>query len=599
MKSTVVFILLILKYSVAFSQDEIEMQNLLEKEKLSGVVWSVVQNDRIEINAAGFKNLSTKEKMKPTDKVHVGSITKTILALGVLKLASENKLSLDDPVRKYMNELPIENPWEKTSPIRVRHLLDHTSGLSDLRLWHFFSSSSNSNTALSEFYSIKPEVLKVHVKPGELFSYSNMGYTLLGMLIEKITSQRYETYLDDNLLKPIGMLNSTFQFKSQEGNFRDRELAMGHFEDGNLAPAIPIYLRPAGQFTTTAKDMGKLIQFIVNKGNIENKQLIDLSYIEKLGRPQYTTAYKHGLNSGYAFGLVHRDRFGVIGLAHSGNIVGYKAMLYIFPEEKKGFFISHNMDSETADYDVFNGVLIKTLQIPKRNKTKSSGASIKKFRDWEGYYVPVITKIEPLKLLDIIGSFNKVELNGENMVITPFQKKSIKLMHLNNGLFQAEDRVNPSHLLYENENDKYLTTGTFTLQKMNGWIILILSIGFILGIIGSIIILVMGIGQSFKYRFQIIKQPIFSIYFSILLLLGSIILISSKNILFIGDMNLGSILLYISTVLFPFGVVLSLFVYLKSNKYYLRKPGFWALIFLFQWCILLITYRLIPFTTWN
>src|SRR5690606_8788597 len=125
------------------------------------------------------------------------------------------------------------------------------------------------------------------------------------------------------------------------GSNKTNNLVMGHFDDGKIAPALPIYLRPAGQFTTTALDMGVLIKFILNKGKVNSKSLIDSAYFEDYGRPYYTIAFQNGLKNGYAYGLMLRDRHGVIGLAHSGNIIGYRAMLYIFPNEKKGFFISH------------------------------------------------------------------------------------------------------------------------------------------------------------------------------------------------------------------------------------------------------------------
>lgn len=592
-----IFILFIANY--LYCQTDYSIEKVLKSEHLPGAVWTLVADNQIKTFSAGIKNINTREKLSPNDKIHVGSITKTILAIGILKLATENRLNIDEPITKYIPNLPIDNSWKKTNPVTIRHLLDHTSGLSDLRLWHFFSSSSNPSTPLSEFYTLNPKVLKIQEKPGELFSYSNMGYTLLGMLVEKITSQRYEKYLDENLLKTLEMYNSSFEFMTQMDTEKMNNLAMGHFEDGKIAPALSIYLRPAGQFTTTAEDMGKLIQFIINKGNIENKQIINPEYIKNLGRPQYTTAYKNGLKNGYAFGLAHRDRFGVIGLVHSGNIIGYRAMLYIFPEEKKGFFIAHNMDSETADYDAFNSVLIESLKIPKQKVNSNKGTSTKNFKDWEGYYVPIITKIEPLKLLDIIGSFTKIELKEKSIIITPFHKKNIKLIHNGKGLFQAEDRVNNSHLLYENENGKYLTTGIFTMQKINGWKISILLISFILGIIGTVIILLISITQIIKLQEKFINHPIFGIFSVASLILISICLIASKNIIFIGDENLGSRLLYLATIFLPIAVILSLTIYIKSCIDYHRKLGFWTSVILFQWCIVMLIYELIPFCTWK
>ena len=91
-----------------------------------------------------------------------------------------------------------------------------------------------------------------------------MGYSFLGLIIEKITQEPYENYLDKNLLGPLGMKNSTFQFTTQKGKNIDRHLAMGHFDNGITQENIPMFLRPSGQFSTTAKDMA-LFHKILNE----------------------------------------------------------------------------------------------------------------------------------------------------------------------------------------------------------------------------------------------------------------------------------------------------------------------------------------------
>lgn len=232
------------------------INQLLKEEKLAGAVWAIVDNNEIKTGAAGLNNVPENKKMKPNDKVNVGSITKSVIATGILKLANDGKLSLDQPVDKYLPNVPFANPWAETNPVLIQHLLDNTAGLADLRLWHIFSTKADPNTPLSTFYDSDPTVLKIYTKPGTVFSYSNMGFTLLGMIIEAVTHHRYEEYIDQNILKPIGMLHSTFHYKSQIGKDIDPELAMGHYDGGTIAPNMPIMVRPAAQFTTTAHEMG-------------------------------------------------------------------------------------------------------------------------------------------------------------------------------------------------------------------------------------------------------------------------------------------------------------------------------------------------------
>jgi CubicO group peptidase (beta-lactamase class C family) len=579
---------------------EKNIEDLLGQQKLAGAVWTTVQNDSIHTYSAGLKNMKTGEKLLQTDKVQVGSITKTVLALGVLRLATEGKIQLDQPIKTILPGLPVSNRWETTNPVTIGHLLDHTSGLSDLRLWHFFSTTATPHTPLADFYIRNPDVLKVYEKPGNVFSYSNMGYTILGMIIESITKQPYEKYLDEQLLQPIGMYNSTFRFLSQqEGEYKAADLAMGHFDNGKIAPALPIYVRPAGQFTTTAADMGILLQFLLHKGRTGQGYFIDSSYFDSYGKPEYTIAYKNGLHNGYASGSFLRDRHGVVGLAHSGNIIGYRAMFYIFPAEKKGFFISHNMDSETADYEVFNKALIDYLGIPKRITPVDKVQTTEGLAKWEGYYIPVIIKVEPLGLFDMVSGFTTIKVGNNDLSFIPFQKKVVELDYVGNRLFQSKEKVNPSVFLYENEQQLYLTTGISTLQKISGWTIFLLAASCVLGMSGILLVFVSGVYQLVKYKSRFFAKPLAWSFSGIVLLMISIILIALQGIIHIGNKNAGSLLLYGSTVLLPLLSLVSLSLYSKRGKAAWRTIGWWSVVLIIQFSLVLYFYGLIPFATWK
>jgi hypothetical protein len=100
----------------------------------------------------------------------------------------------------------------------------------------------------------------------------------------------------------------------------------------------------------------------------------------------------------------------------------------------------------------------------------------------------------------MIGSFIKVSFTEKGMILSPFQKQEIELNHISNGIFQLSDKVNPSHLLYEDENAKYLTTGIYTLQKINGWKIFLVATSLIIGLIGFVIVLIYGVYQMIRVK---------------------------------------------------------------------------------------------------
>lgn len=204
------------------------IESALRREGLAGAVWSTAGAGGVaSIGAAGLKNTATGERMAPDSKVHVGSVAKTVLAMGVLRLVTEGKLSLDTPVAPLLPALVIDNPWNASDPVRVRHLLAHTSGLDNIRFWQLFSMEPRADTPLVAAFAGDPSLLRVKARPGSRYAYSSMGYALLGMLIEAASGKRYEHYLDTKILAPLGMADSTFEFVGQDDAAADKRLATG------------------------------------------------------------------------------------------------------------------------------------------------------------------------------------------------------------------------------------------------------------------------------------------------------------------------------------------------------------------------------------
>lgn len=577
------------------------MAVLLQEEKLSGAVFSVIQSDTVQVFGRGLKNLNTGEQLTASAKVHVGSVTKTILALGILRMATENKLKLDDEVLQYLPALPVNNPWASKNPITIRHLLDHTAGFSDLRIWHFFSSGASPDMPLEAFYSNQPEVLNVYSVPGTMFSYSNIGYTILGMVIEAIAKKRYEDYLDSILLKPLGMHESSFHFSSQIGPDANTELAMGHFDNGEIAPAMAIFLRPAGQFTTTGQDMGKLMKFLLDQGQINGAYFIRKDLIDQIGNQKNTIAAKGGLRVGYSLGAVARDRHGVVGLAHSGNIIGFRAMLYLFPKAGKGFFVACNMDSETADYERLNSLLITILDLglpvnTSRIKSQHEAPPEK----LAGYYIPVLPKVEPFHLLERITSFSKVSIKKEKFSITPFQKKEIQLKSVDNRLFIADGKQEYSHLFYENEKgDAFFTTGIQTLKKVSWSHIFLPLISLTMGVLCILFLLVSGTIQLIKHPSCFMQQAYSFLYFSIWLLLFGMVMAAVNGIIYLGDKNFATVILYSGSIALPVGCLIAIVRYLLQPENACRKFDFYIVLMIAQLCVLLGLNGILPLATWS
>jgi CubicO group peptidase (beta-lactamase class C family) len=526
-----------------------QIQRVLNEQKLVGAVWATVDSaGQIAVGSAGYKNKPAGQRLTPTDRVHVGSITKTVLSLGLLRLATEGKIKLGDPLSRYLPGLPIENPWAATHPVRVEHLLDHTAGLEDLRLWHIFSAQVTPNSPLADVFRRDPAVLRLRTRPGSVFAYSNIGYSLAAMVIEAVTGQRYETYLDGQLLRPLGMTRSTFGFVSQQ---TDPTLAYGHLDNGEVAAAMPVLVRPATQLTTTAYDMGVLMRFLMSNGTLNGQPFIDPALLAQLGRPVGTDAAWQGIPTGYRFGMVTRDRHGVVGLAHSGSMVGYNAMLYLFPQHKKAFFISHNMDNETADYDESNKVLIRHLNLPSQPPAPV-GRSVAGFALWEGYYLPVVAKYEPLALVDLYANVRRVRIEGNEVVIEPMQKKALRLVNVGDNRFQIIGRLLPSVAFFRDADGRMvIADGLTTFRKVHGGTILGVWLSLGLGTLGLVWLLLSGLVKGFQLGASVRHRPIVWVLLAWSLLLLPVPFLITQSFTTWGDLTVGSGLLALATGALP------------------------------------------------
>ncbi len=318
-----------------------------------------------------------------------------------------------------------------------------------------------------------------------------------------------------------------------------------------------------------------------------------------MGKQQATDAFKKGVPFGDAFGGYSRDRYGVVGRAKNGNILGFSAMIYMFPIQKKAFFIAFNMDSETANYDLFNELLVKHLNLAKVPFVSKENNIEQDLVKWKGYYVPVITKVEPFGLLDVVFSYTKVEFSKTTALLSPFQGKRKTLIYQGNNQFSMKDRTNLSHVFYVNENgDLLISDGLKTIKKMAGVKIFGITLSLLLGITAIIYLFVQSAIDLVRYQLNFINKPHFWVFIPLLFLLISILAISAQPLMYLGNFYFPSMLLFLATLLLPVFAVISLLI-IRKEKFYLRNFKFWAIIFVLQFSGILFINNLLPLMMWK
>lgn len=579
-----------------------EMRKVLAEEGLVGAAWATVLPDgSIHPDAVGYRDNPMRVPFTDRTRFHVGSVAKSVLATGILRLVTEERLALDDPLSKHLPAVRIENPWSQSNPVTIRHLLDHTSGLDDLRLWQMFSTGIAPDTPLDSLVSRRGEPLRVRVRPGSRFSYSNTGYTLLGMVIEALTAMPYETYLDAHLLAPLGMHNSTFRFTTQQGPEADSTLAWGHVDDGSRYAATPVAVRPAAQFTTTAHDLALFARFLMGEGSIAGRKFIRADLMRARGFASTTEAANAGLNAGYALGLSRRDRDGVVGYCHSGNIVGFFAMVCTYPDAGSAFVVSINTDSETARYPRVLEVLFRHLQVDAVAEPPT-GMPAADIHEWEGFYVLSPSRLQSFAYVDAVFGGLRLTRRNDLLILNPVQGSDRELRPTGGYLFSANDRATASHVLMRTGNEYLMSDGYSTYRKVSAWYIATLWMSLALGLLGVLWFLGAGIATLMRYRGSAWPRVEMIPFAGVLGLLVPLPFFLMQGFMRLGEMTTASVLLAAVMLALPLTMIALLWRVMRTPS---RRRSWiaivhanWALAVL-QWCVVLATWGMLPLRLWT
>ena len=572
--------------------------DIIETEQLAGIVWSTVSGETTQSGSAGFSNVALGQRMAQTQKVHVGSVTKTVLATGVLHLVTRGQLSLDTNVETLLPQLLFRNRWSAVNPVTVRHLLDHTAGLDNIRMWQFFDTRVTADTPLQNAFPVSDSsLLRIRTRPGTQYSYSNMGYALLGMVIEATTGLRYEDYLDDHLLAPLGMINSTFHHVSQIGPYADEDLAMGYFENSVPQTAIAGFLRPAGQFTTTASDMARLSRFLLGDGKLAGRPFIDPALMRDLGVAAGTDAARSGLSIGHGLAFALRDRHQAVGLCHPGTTIGFRAYFCLFPQQGKSFFYAINTDSETANYEQINALFIRTLQLDtaptakKNTQTFDLSAST-------GIYIPWPNNMAQFEWIDRV--FNVIHLSraGDHLVLRSLQSSDKKLLPLDSVLLRAQDRSRASHAIFETSDGMLLSDGLSTYKRESLLVMLCYWLSLAMGLAGLAYVVLVGLFRLVRRQIGQ-STPLFIPFISIVGFAIPACFYYQQPFLKFGEMTAASLSLAIVTGLLPLSLLLAIGLTVRGRLIGAARRDVLAFIMLFQWCAVLFYWDLLPTVFWG
>jgi CubicO group peptidase (beta-lactamase class C family) len=299
-----------------------EVFSRFDKPESPGCALAVIKNGRIAYQRGyGMSNLEYGVPISPSSIFHVASISKEFTAMAILLLAQQGKLSLDDDVRKYVPEVP-----DFGDRITIRHLIHHTSGLRDQ--WSLLEMAGwREDDVITEgdILDLISRQKALNFKPGEEHVYSNTGYTLLAIIVKRVSGQSLRDFADANIFKPLGMTRTHFH-DDHSMIVKDRTSAYQPRSGGGLRVSIPVFdTYGATSLFTTVEDMAKWDQNFIDKkvgGEAGIEQMLAVGVLN------------NGKKLTYAFGLSLGEFKGLKTVGHGGSDAGYRADFVRFPDQR-------------------------------------------------------------------------------------------------------------------------------------------------------------------------------------------------------------------------------------------------------------------------
>lgn len=329
----------------------------------------LVQDDTILLQGAyGEASIQTHAPMELHQRFNLASVSKPITALGILLLVQEKKLTFDDDINQWFEHLPYSN-------ITVRHLLHHTSGLPDYMAlfsnWDETTAATNED-ALQLLMQYAPPRL---FEAGERMEYSNTGYVLLALLIERVTNKSYSEYMEEAIFKPLNMINTAVTSTTFTEQYSD-EIAQGYvydvyagqyldpseFEETKGTTCLN-YITGDGGIYSTVEDLWKLGRAVMQA------QLWEEALLEQAFTPSTLTA-EQPFSYGMGWIISEDEHLGKC-IWHNGGWPGYATTFKIYPQSKTIFVFLRSKEQE-LDYEIAIGEAIekaittRELHLPKK-----------------------------------------------------------------------------------------------------------------------------------------------------------------------------------------------------------------------------------------
>lgn len=343
------------KLAAAFPEIDRLFASWVDRVHMPGAAMGVVIDGELVWNkTSGITDISAKTPVTPDSVFRIASMTKSFTALAILKLRDEGKLSLDDPVSKYVPELAgLRYPTSDSPALTVRHLLTHSEGFPEDNPWGDRQLAQPQST-MSAWLS---EGIPFSTVPGTAYEYSNYGFAILGQIVERVSKQPYDAYMKSGIFAPLQLKESTFDlekvpadrraggYRWEDSQWKD-EPALGHGTFGAM-----------GGLWTSLRDLARYVGYQmsawpprdgpdpgpVKRASMREQQQASRWQRARATRPNLDQPLELSVAAyGYGLRISQTCRFGHV-VSHGGGLPGFGSLMLWLPDYGVGLVAMGNV----------------------------------------------------------------------------------------------------------------------------------------------------------------------------------------------------------------------------------------------------------------
>lgn len=313
----------------------------MQRHNIPGISLAIAQGDQL-LYSKGYGTAGAGQSVSADTPFYLGSLSKSFTALAVMQLEEQGKLELDAPVQTYL-------PWFKVADeqasqqITIRHLLQHTSGISEADYFPNLHADESLETLVRDLSRARPSA-----PVGTKMQYFNSGYGTLGLIIETVSGQSYGEYLDEHIFTPLQMTHTFTDYAEAKAAGLSQGYAQIFMAAVPLKQRVNQYDLPAGFIISSANDMARYLMAMSNAGELDGVRILKPESVAMMFTPN--TA----IGSSFGFGWQIYPSGGETMITHGGDTERFHTSMLILPEKNLSLVMLFNENHMIKDFTEYN-----------------------------------------------------------------------------------------------------------------------------------------------------------------------------------------------------------------------------------------------------